>query len=395
VPEGAGEGERTVEHGSGVDFHARGLNYWPDNEDLSNELTRLLGAAQDGGSTVSECLRTASRIDPSDEDHWYREWKQTADASQARGNDALRRGNVPTAQSNWLRAISYYQAALYPLAAADSRTKAALAGMRMCARRYLEHLAPAGEVVEIPWLDHHALQGYFVPAASCPGPAPVVICIGEPGSRKEEYLYKMARHARERGMAMLAVDLWGAGTGEGFEALAGRPELETAISHVMDYLEQREDVDTGRIAILGDGAGSSFVARGVAFDRRFAAAVCDGGIWDLQEQTFLANRIVALDSGLAAVNRRRSIARHIKCPVLVTLGEHGWLGRDRATLLFEQIKASHRDIQLKIFSGAETAAAQGHADNPTLANEYIFDWIAERLATDARDSLGLRRRAQA
>ena len=79
----------------------------------------------------------------------------------------------------------------------------------------------------------------------------------------------------------------------------------------------------------------------------------------------------------------------------MTLGEHGWLGRDRATLLFEQIKASHRDIQLKIFSGAETAAAQGHADNPTLANEYIFDWIAERLATDARDSLGLRRRAQA
>jgi len=22
---------------------------------------------------------------------------------------------------------------------------------------------------------------------------------------------------------------------------------------------------------------------------------------------------------------------------------------------------------------------QGHADNPTLANEYIFDWIASRL----------------
>jgi hypothetical protein len=22
---------------------------------------------------------------------------------------------------------------------------------------------------------------------------------------------------------------------------------------------------------------------------------------------------------------------------------------------------------------------QGHADNPTLANEYVFDWIAARL----------------
>jgi hypothetical protein len=27
----------------------------------------------------------------------------------------------------------------------------------------------------------------------------------------------------------------------------------------------------------------------------------------------------------------------------------------------------------------ETAATQGHVDNPTLANEYIFDWIAARL----------------
>jgi hypothetical protein len=29
----------------------------------------------------------------------------------------------------------------------------------------------------------------------------------------------------------------------------------------------------------------------------------------------------------------------------------------------------------------ETAAMQGHADNPTLANEYIFDWVASRLRT--------------
>ena len=37
---------------------------------------------------------------------------------------------------------------------------------------------------------------------------------------------------------------------------------------------------------------------------------------------------------------------------------------------------------LKVFSSEETAAAQGHADNPTLANEYIFDWIASRLRID-------------
>jgi len=40
-------------------------------------------------------------------------------------------------------------------------------------------------------------------------------------------------------------------------------------------------------------------------------------------------------------------------------------------------------VTLKIFTCEETAAAQGHADNPTLANEYIFDWIGAKLGINA------------
>jgi dienelactone hydrolase len=146
----------------------------------------------------------------------------------------------------------------------------------------------------------------------------------------------------------------------------------------MDYVTSRNDADHHRIAIVGDGAGSSFVARGVALDGRFAAAVCDGGIWDLQERTFLMSRAMPRDPGFAA-RSGNSIARKLGCPVLVTVGEHGWLVADHVIELFGQLQAAHRDISLKIFTGAETAASQGHADNPTLANELIFDWIADRL----------------
>ena len=47
----------------------------------------------------------------------------------------------------------------------------------------------------------------------------------------------------------------------------------------------------------GDSAGSSFVARGVALDDRFAAAVCDGGLWDMHEHAFLMNRLLPDGSG--------------------------------------------------------------------------------------------------
>jgi dienelactone hydrolase len=351
---------------------------WPDSEDLSIEFMRLLGAAQEGGSTVSECFLTASRIDPKDDDCWHREWKKTADASNERGNTAFSRGQMLTAQSNWLRAINYYQTAAFRLELADKRQQAVLKSMRACARRCLDHLPTGGEVVEIPWLDGYPLEGYFLPAPVALARAPVVICMGEPGHRKEEFLYKTARYARDRGMSLLAVDLLGSGTGVKFEEIVGRPDLEEAVVHLMDYLTTRRDVDERRIAILGDGAGSSFVARGVALDQRFAAAVCDGGIWDLHERAFLMERI----SPFGAESGERigdSIARKFKCPVLVTVGEDGWLEAGRVQELFEKLKRNHRDITLKIFSREETAASQGHFDNPTLANEFIFDWIADRL----------------
>jgi dienelactone hydrolase len=369
-------------------FDPKGWSHWPDHEEFSTEFMRLLGAAQEGGSIISECFLTASRIDPKDEESWFQEWKRIADASSERADRAIARGNFLTAQSNWLRATNYYNAAILPFDCTDQRRQSALATMRACARRYLEHRSPAGEVVEIPWLEGYPLQGYFLPAPNTSSRSPLVICIGEPGHRKEEYLYKMTRYAGARGITLLAVDLLGPGTGAQFDEILGRADLETALIHVMDYLTGRDDVDRSRIAILGDSS-SSFVARGVALDHRFAAAVCDGGIWDLHERRFLTKRMQPLDASNFSAEQHSKLARSIKCPVLITIGEHGWLEAGHVSDLVGQLRSDQLDITLKIFRADETGASQAHNDNPTLANEFIFDWIADRLRIDdaARKSL--------
>jgi dienelactone hydrolase len=352
---------------------------WPDSEEYSTEFQRLLATAQEGGSMVAECFLVASRIDPDDHaGSWHREWNRMAELSRERADAALTRGHVSTAQGNWLRAINYYQAAAFALDATDEKRRAALGAMRGCARRYIAHLAPAGEVVEIPWLEGLALEGYFLPATSGSARTPVVVCMGDPGHWKEEYLFRVARHARERRVSLLAVDLLGSGTGRELDEVIGRPGLETAVSSVMDYLTTRDDVDEQRIAIIGDGAGSSFLARGVALDSRFAAVVCDGGIWDMHEHAFLMNRL-SWDGLAGRAGERGWPVRRFHCPVLVTMGGQGWLESRTVADLFERLKARHPGISLKIFESSETAAAQGHSDNPTLANEFIFDWLADRL----------------
>jgi dienelactone hydrolase len=354
-----------------------------DREDLSTEFMRLLAAAQEGGSSLAECWVTAGRIDFSDDNSWYREWKRIADTNSERGNAALSKGNVLTARSNWLRAVNYYQAAAFPYDQTDNNHQVAIECMRECAGKYLRHRNPVGEVVLIPWPSGYPLQGYFMPAAAALSHAPAIICIGEPGRRKEEYLSKVARYASDRGMSVLAVDLLGAGANARFEEVVGRSDLEATIGQIMDYLVERDDVDEHRIAILADGWGSSFVARGIAFDDRFAAAVCDGGIWDLHERAFLRDRIAPPDANMVSSPIFSRVARNIKCPVLITAGERGWLKPERVKEVYDGLKADGRDLTLKIFTSEETAAAQGHADNTTLANEYIFDWIASRLGIDA------------
>jgi dienelactone hydrolase len=353
--------------------------HWQDREELGIEFARLLGTAQEGGSTVSECLLTAARIDLNDRNSWRQEWQRTATVSHERGKKALDSGHLLTARSNWLRALNYYQAAAIDFDAADANLKVVLQGIRKCAHLYLGHSTPAGEIVDIPWLDGYALEGYFLPPRNPRGRSAVVICMGEPGHRKEEYLCKSARYALERGMSLLAVDLLGPDGGLRFDRIVGRSDLETAVRSVMDFVLARHDVDESRIAILGDGGGSSFVARGIAHDPRFAAAVCDGGIWDMLEQKFLNGRLSSRDAPDALRSGYIGVAQTLKCPVLVTLGAHGWLEPGMVEKLMRQLKASQQDISLKIFSGAETGSWQGHVDNPSLANEYIFDWIADRL----------------
>src|ERR1700756_5255765 len=108
---------------------------------------------------------------PSDDHSWYREWKRIADTNRERGNAALREGHVLTAKSNWLRAINYYQSAAFPFDRDDGHCRGAIASMRQCARDYLQHCDPRGEVLLIPWPGGYPLEALFRAGRRSIGPA--------------------------------------------------------------------------------------------------------------------------------------------------------------------------------------------------------------------------------
>jgi dienelactone hydrolase len=350
-------------------------SHWTAREDLSGAFLRLLDTAPDPDVDVAECLATASRIDINDEQSWYREWTTMGERADRRAQAAAVRGSAETAKVYWLRAISYHQAAAFPLDETDARQQTAIERMRAYAQSFLRQCEPQGEVVTIPWRSDYSLQAYFMPAPGAQGPAPAVICFSEPGQPKEAQLSRLARLAAERGFSLLSVDLLGTGEEGSFADIVGSRQLESAVGSAMDYLCERDDVYEDRIAIIADEWGSSFVARAIAFDQRYAAAACDAGLWDINERAFMARRLGADTAAMTSAIGPSRVARHIMCPVLIALHEQCGLDVPHAKRLVSRMKADHSDILLKVFRSTVADVAR-----PQSPEAFVLDWIAARLS---------------
>ncbi|MDH8112624.1 hypothetical protein QIG11_27545, partial [Klebsiella pneumoniae] len=70
----------------------------------------------------------------------------------------------------------------------------------------------------------------------------------------------------------------------------------------------------------------AYASRAAGLDDRFAAAVCDAGIWDMHQRVTAAQWMSGHDGGDAIGDEIRRMQRHggitsIKCPILMTFGE--------------------------------------------------------------------------
>jgi cephalosporin-C deacetylase-like acetyl esterase len=90
-----------------------------------------------------------------------------------------------------------------------------------------------------------------------------------------------AAAALERGYN--ALQFYGPGQGEMLfqRQIPFPPDWEHVITPVVDYLHSRRDVDSGRIALIGNTLGGELVIRAAAFEHRLAAVAADPGFLDL------------------------------------------------------------------------------------------------------------------
>ena len=375
-----------------------GWHHWPDHPWMSYQFRRALGETQEGGGSVSELFLAASRMIPGDRESWHKELLVVADNNMRRGDEEHGRGHVRTAMNCWLRAADLYRSAEFWLEADDPRRLATFDKCEEASHKFLRYCVPRGEVVEIPH-EGKSLFAYFLRAPYPTPRQPVLIAFGGLDSFKDELWFMVGRGALQRGISVLMVDGPGQGGTLRRHGLTTRFDYEVPVGACIDWLERRDDVDTSRIAVSGSSLGGYYAARAGAKEPRLAAAISHGAQWDIQarmkergDDHALAGHIRWVFGGrtmadvvqLAAPFKLEGVLDTMKCPYLICHGGHDVLGVQAAGLVYDYAKKLELDVTLRIVTEEETGADHCQHDNPTIGQEIMLDWLADRFGIDQK-----------
>lgn len=378
-------------------YEPYGWEHWPDLPMWSYQFRRGLGETQEGGGAVSESFQAASRMTPGDDESWHREFMRVADRNLSRGDEARAAGHLQTARNCWLRAADYYRQAEFWLEGDDPRRLTTFEKGERSTTSFLECLKPHGEAVDIPYEDGEVLCGYFIRSPHADGKQPVLISFGGLDSHKDELWFMTGHGAVQRGFSVLLVDGPGQGGTIRRHGLKARHDFEVPVGRCIDYLQTRGDVDMSRVALSGSSLGGYYAARAACFEPRLSACISHGAIWDLavnlsaykpdhplvrhflwvfgkptMQEVIESSRKYKLEG----------ILERMKCPYLIIHGGHDVLGVAAAKQVYDGSVRAGVDVTLRLTSADETGADHCQHDNPTLGQELMLDWLAEKFGVD-------------
>ncbi|HEX4009730.1 MAG TPA: hypothetical protein VHX62_06965 [Solirubrobacteraceae bacterium] len=242
----------------------------PTSDQREHELQALVAAARWGAADPEAVDAIAARMPDGDGGTWVQEWTAGAGAAWA----AAKHGQSASA---YLHAASYYAAALALIDHSDGlvEEERLWERQRECWNRAVGLLG--GERLSIAY-EHTSLPGYFFSAGSGARPLVVIDHGGRAATSSAWGAGGAAAHAR--GYHWMTFDGPGRQAALRRQALVLRPDWEAVLGAVADAMTARADVDASRMGVIGIDHAGYGVARALAFEPRFAAAVLAPGIVD-------------------------------------------------------------------------------------------------------------------
>ena len=385
-----------------------------DNKEMDFYLSWLLGYTTHGGAQYGECMQAASEIEDGDPQSWVAAWRRMAQRVEALAMATLDDGHLVSAREEYLRAFTYYRAALAMLRPYDPSFLDTWEDMRACFRMASALFRPPIAHMEVPF-EGKALPGYFMRVAGEHTPRPTLIVVGGGETYAEELYFWAGAAGAARGYNTFFVELPGQGSTP-LRGLHYRADAEVPLKSVVDYALSMPDVDPDRLFIYGVSRGGYMAARAAACDRRIKACVLNGPVTDLYRlmNAELSEIVMELKAPRQPGDTVRWAVSHAPSVVEILLDRLCWqAGVDSIPELLEMAKPAHlgelvgqiecptlcmvsdgesaeqseqaRECysalsapkQMRVFTAEDGAQIHCQVTNLSLMQATLFDWLDE------------------
>lgn len=299
------------------------------------------------GLDPADVREALTSVHTRDKDEWAAAFMAVADRYRSEG-EKLAASDPEKANADYLRAWRLYSFGRWPVPTSPGKQRSyekALAAFRAHTR----FLDPPLQIVRVPF-EGKEIIGYMRLPKNATGEVPMVIAINGLDSRKEDLAESFAA-ILPFGIGFLAVD--GPGTGE--SPIKVTENAERMLSRVIDYLEDRPEVDKNRLAVHGVSWGAYWATKLAVVERsRIKGASAQSPPTDeffqrdflmhslLGNREYLFDQVPALMNIFDGVHDLDSLSANLEKMSLVT---QGVLDRPAAPML---VLAGVKDTQVPI-----------------------------------------------
>jgi len=330
-----------------------------------------------GGADLGELLTIVGQVKDYDKESWYQAWNGMARTVRDAADRDAAAGHGVSAMEQYFRATEYFRASSIYLYGSDPRGAVAWQDGRDTFLKAAQLSEGRIKPVRIPY-EKTTLPGYLVTPDTSHRKRPLLLIQTGLDGTAEDLYFILAAHAVKRGYACLIYE--GPGQGEMIvkQGLPFRLDWEKVVTPVVDYAVTLPEVDSRRMAIIGYSMGGYLVPRALAFEKRIAWGIADGGVvspFDGVMSKFPAEVLKGVDAPAQAAKVDEVVSQE--------MGKHPELGQFINQMLwtFEAKTPSALFSKLKKFNQADT---MGRIETEMLVVNSSEDQVA---ASNAQSKL--------
>lgn len=397
-----------------------------DDELWDDFAQRALVRVAADGADFGEILATIAAVGDGGADAWYGQWTAIGERLAALAATCAAAGHPVSARQAWLRACSYLHVAAFPLwgPRPDDRIRVGFARQTETFEAGAALLPYPVTPLEISF-EGTAMQAYWCRPDDTGAIRPTVVHTNGYDSTVHEMYFAHVPAALARGYNILIFDGPGQGRMLIRDRVPLRPDWETVVTPVIDWVLAQPETDPERVVLAGWSFGGYLAPRAACFEHRIAALVADPGQWDQREtlaalplprekvaafpegvdrselagfeqwlrspaapptlrwrllqRGLLVNGVTSLYDYFSDLTRYQisPYAAGISCPALLTAAEGDPTAENAAKL---QAAIGPEQATLIRFTAAEGAAGHCEALARSLYHQRVYDWLDHTLA---------------